>query len=357
MSKTLNNKLLRFSLYLVLILLIARLMPILANYYDPFSTLVTGVLIAFGVAYVFHQLSTFICQKLKIKRQGLVTFFVLVGIIAYIVLLIIFVLPVFFKAIYDSIPIVMDMLNQISEWFYSVTNINLQITAEVNSWLNVILNNLNEILGITVTLTQFIASSVFVIIIWSLMFTFFLFDFPALSRLWHSFWKTRKDSRVKEYFSRSNEAMRKLSVAYVLVIMENSVVLVIGYSLLGIPGAVPLALLAGAISIIPYIGATIVGIFACTLAFSISPQLFVATLAFVIIQQNVDSHFIQPYILKQSFELRPIANLLVILTSVIVFGGLLGLLISFPIVVFVAIGFDMWKEKREIKELPVVKYE
>lgn len=106
----------------------------------------------------------------------------------------------------------------------------------------------------------------------------------------------------------------------------------IGLTVLGVPYALPLAILAGFMEIIPVIGPIISAIPAIMVAFLISPFTagLVAVLYFVI--QQLENHLVVPQVMKKAVGLNPLA----VIIAVAIGGRLLGIpgaLLAVPITV------------------------
>lgn len=106
----------------------------------------------------------------------------------------------------------------------------------------------------------------------------------------------------------------------------------VGLTLLGIPYALPLAILAGILEVIPYLGPVIAAIPSAIIGFGISVPigLGVAVMAFAI--QQIEGYFLIPRVLQKSVGLSPIVTLLALAIGGKL-AGIPGVLISVPVVI------------------------
>lgn len=108
----------------------------------------------------------------------------------------------------------------------------------------------------------------------------------------------------------------------------------VGFLILGIPYALPLAILAGIFEIIPYIGPIIAAIPAIILGFSTSPFLGFATIGLAILIQQIENYLLVPKIMEKSTGVSPI----IILVSLAVgyrLAGVSGMIVSIPVVIII----------------------
>jgi predicted PurR-regulated permease PerM len=112
----------------------------------------------------------------------------------------------------------------------------------------------------------------------------------------------------------------------------------IGFTILGIPYSLPLALIAGLLEIVPTIGPIIAAIPAVIIAFSISPLIGVATIALVFLIQQLENYILVPKIMEKSVGVSPIITLLCLAIGLRL-AGFIGVLISVPVFISLQVLF------------------
>jgi len=110
----------------------------------------------------------------------------------------------------------------------------------------------------------------------------------------------------------------------------------IGLKLLGMPYALPLAVLAGLLEIVPNLGPTISAIPALIIGLSRSPFLFFANLSLYFIVQQLENNLIVPLVMKKAVNLNPLVTLLSLLIGGNI-AGVLGVLLAVPITLIIEI--------------------
>ena len=100
--------------------------------------------------------------------------------------------------------------------------------------------------------------------------------------------------------------------------------------IMGVPYAVALGLLVAVLDLIPLAGATVAGILVCTVAFLHSVPAGVVVLAFFILYQQLENHFLQPVIYGRTVQLSPLTVLVTVLVGAEL-AGILGALAAIPV--------------------------
>jgi predicted PurR-regulated permease PerM len=104
----------------------------------------------------------------------------------------------------------------------------------------------------------------------------------------------------------------------------------LGLYVLGVPFALPLALLAGLLELIPNVGPTLSAIPAIIIGLTVSPAVAIGVLILYVAIQQLESNFIVPMVMKQSVGINPIITLMLIMVG-LTLGGVLGALLAVPL--------------------------
>lgn len=104
----------------------------------------------------------------------------------------------------------------------------------------------------------------------------------------------------------------------------------IGLFFLGIEFAIPLAVLAGLLEMVPTVGPILSAVPAILVAFSHSPVLALSVLALYIIVQQVENNILVPLIMKRSVGLSPVLTILALMIGGR-FAGIAGAILAVPI--------------------------
>jgi predicted PurR-regulated permease PerM len=104
----------------------------------------------------------------------------------------------------------------------------------------------------------------------------------------------------------------------------------VGLTLIGVPAALALGLIAGLLEFIPYIGPALSFVPATVVALAISPEKALWVIGLYVVVQGLESNLLMPLLMKQMVKLPPALTLL-FQTLMATLFGFLGLLLAVPI--------------------------
>jgi len=104
----------------------------------------------------------------------------------------------------------------------------------------------------------------------------------------------------------------------------------VGYLIIGLNYALPLAIIAGILELVPNVGPTVASIIAALFGLTISPLVAVLAIIWGIVVQQLENNFIVPKVMKQTVGINPLITILLI-ASGIKLGGIVGAVIAVPL--------------------------
>ena len=120
-----------------------------------------------------------------------------------------------------------------------------------------------------------------------------------------------------------------------LVAAIDAVGIGLGAALLGVPLAIPVAVLVFLGSFVPIVGAVVTGALAVLLALVYNgPWIALAMLGVVLLVQQLEGHIIQPILMGSAVKVHPLAVVLVVAGGSMI-GGIPGALFAVPLAAFV----------------------
>lgn len=174
------------------------------------------------------------------------------------------------------------------------------------------------------------------------LFTIFVFTFYLLLRwknlphfLATNFSDTYKE-RISRILDRIESGLGSWLRGEVILCLTIGLLSFLGLTLLKIPYALPLALFAGIMEIIPLIGPLVSAVPAILVALTISPLLALACGALYLVIQQLENNLIVPKVMQKATGVDPLVTIIVLMIGVKLMG-VLGAFLSVPLVVLLKI--------------------
>ena len=152
---------------------------------------------------------------------------------------------------------------------------------------------------------------------------------------------------VHSLWVRAQYKMGRWLQAQILLSFIMALIVGLGLWILGVKYAFLVAVVAGVLEIVPYVGPIVSGGLATLLALSQSPILGLWTLIFFIVAQQLEGHILVPLLIKKLVGLNPVAVILAILVGAKL-GGILGILLAVPIAAVIDEFFDDLAKRKSI---------
>ncbi len=121
----------------------------------------------------------------------------------------------------------------------------------------------------------------------------------------------------------------------------------VGLTFLGVKYALVLALMAGVLEVIPYVGPIISLVPALFIGFAQSPVIGVLVVVLYVVIQQVENHILVPKVMQKVTGLNPIISILALLVGLKA-GGLAGAILAIPLAMMgVVILEDLFRDVTE----------
>lgn len=124
----------------------------------------------------------------------------------------------------------------------------------------------------------------------------------------------------------------------VLCLMIGSISL-ISYTLIGLPDALLLAILAGVLEAVPIVGPLLGAIPAAAVALSIAPSKLIWVIVSTVVIQQLENSFLVPRVMRKAVGVNPFVSLLAIFAFGSIFG-IAGALMAIPMAAIIQILLD-----------------
>lgn len=280
--------------------------------------LIFSIVIAFIIMSALKPAVNFLV-KIKLPRiaASILVFFLF---LAFFIYLIVFFIPPFVKEVIQLILVVPRVFESFIPNLGEIINFN-SFTQYLPNITNQTLNIIGEIFSNTI----FIFSTLF--------FSFyFLLQENLIKTILNRFFNEKRTKKITTLLINIEKKLSNWFWGELTLMLVVGIFSYIGFSLIGLNYALPLAVFAGLLEIIPNLGPTVAAVPAIVIGFSQSLFLGLAAFSVSFLVQQLENNLIVPLIMKKATGFNPI----VVMITLIIggrLGGVLGVLLALPILI------------------------
>jgi predicted PurR-regulated permease PerM len=305
------------------------------------------VLIAAVISVGLDPAVGFLVRRMRMRHRGVAVAVIFIAVFLAVAALVALVGPPLAKQIEslaNAIPELVPKLGQRSDWIGRyVTSHEQQIQLYISSIPQRIAGSFGTVLGLTGKVGGFI----FNVLTVAVLTVFFMASLPGLR---HSVALLFPPARRRDAEKVIEKSVAKIG-GYVSgnIITSAVCAMLAGIALLimGMPYAVPLALWAGVADLIPSVGSYLGAVPAVLVAFTVSPGLGVAVLAYFLVYQQFENYVLVPRVMRNAVDLSSPAVLIATMIGASL-AGFAGALLALPVAATVKVVLrDVWYESRE----------
>lgn len=324
-----------------------KLISIFKYIVNIFSPFILGVIFAF----ILNVLNNFIERKIfgkikagkvwkKIKRPiSIILSLVIVFVIIFLVI------NLLIPQLRNSVTLFIDTLPGYKEDIVGVLNRfdadqnTIEVVSEyLDNFGKVITDYIKDNSQDVITVTTEVVGSVVTIIskgIISIVFAIYILAqkenlIRQMNKFMDAYFKPKTISKVKTISSLANKTFSNFVSGQCLEALIFGGLCFIGMLILGIPYALPIAVLLGFTALIPIFGAIIGTVLGAILIFMVSPVKAIIFIIFVLIIQQIENNLIYPKVVGKSVGLPGMWVLLSVTVGGSL-GGLVGLIVATPL--------------------------
>ena len=355
----LDNQLVSGLLILSLLLINLILFSQTSYLFNPLKDFISAIGVPVACGAVIYYLVKPIYDYLLNKKvpKGIAILLVMVGVIVIFIMIITSLVPIIQKQLLDlvsQLPYYYQIISEqvekfmqtgffetIQEQFNKINTDFIQsITERLNGILNFTFSGIGSVVGI-------IGDIVITIMTMPVILYYLLKDgnkvIPFVTRMF----PTRSQHKISVMLNEMNQQVSSYIRGQITVAICVGFTYIIGYTLIGLPYGVTIGMIAGLLTIIPYLGSIIGLTPALIIGFVTNPTLALHVFLVFVIEQLIESRVLQPLILGSSLKMHPVTILIILLAAGKMFG-LVGLLIAVPgyavVKVFITHFFAWYKE-------------
>lgn len=358
---SLTNKILKIAYILIVIIAIYAITLIgkewnVLQFFLTVIRILAPLFVGIVIAWLFNPFVTWL-QKRGVRRGigTAVTYFLIFSILYVMMQAII---PMLIYQINDFVKTLPDIFNTVKIWIEDLfaragnlinmdtKGVQQDIFREIEDFGTGLAKGLPQM---TINFLTSVFSGAGVIVIGLIIGFYFLLTFDNASDSIFELVPKKYRKETKDLFHAVDTSLQRYVRGALIDCTAVFVVTSIGLWIVGLQSPLLFGLFCGITNIIPYAGPYIGGFPAVIVGFAEDPMIGLFTLLVIVIIQFVEGNFFQPLIMSKTTKLHPVT----IMVGLLVFGhfwGILGMVVSTPIITSLKSIFMYFDEKYDILE-------
>jgi predicted PurR-regulated permease PerM len=280
------------------------------------SMIIILLVTALMCAAALNPLVAWLNEKIRLPLN-LAAALIIVGLVLPLIYVLISVVPTFIDQLPKIMTEVSRSLNSYSFLPAEIRNLNIAQYFQ---------NNTSYILSSTSLVTDFFFQTITLIF----LIFYLLVDSERLHKIVASIIPTRDRKKIENI----SIELAKISGQYIrgnlLISLICTIIIFAGLIIMGVPYALPLAIFAGILDLLPLIGSTIGAAPAVIIGFTVSPLQGLLVLILFIAYQMFENNILSPLVYKQVLNLIPFLSFIAVIIGSILFG-IAGAFLALPI--------------------------
>lgn len=243
-----------------------------------------------------------------------------------------------------------DFISRLPQIVSSINNIVTFYKIPVEDVSSVVTQQFEEIIGNFISISRAIFSSIFALLT-MFVFTFYmLLEWKSFVRLIASPFSGKQEKKIISVVAKVENGLGKWVRGQLTLSLIVGILTYIGLTILGIPYALPLALIAAIFEIVPIIGPIFASIPAILVGLTIAPFLGLAVASLFLIVQQLENNLIVPMVMSKVIGLQPPVVIVALLIGAKL-AGIGGAFLTVPILVVAKIVIkEFMAEDQELED-------
>ncbi|WP_255396161.1 AI-2E family transporter [Kocuria sp. CNJ-770] len=183
---------------------------------------------------------------------------------------------------------------------------------------------------------------------------FFLKDGEKMWNFTLRWFRGERRAKLAESVDRGAQVLGGYVRGTALVALIDAVFIGVGLVLVGVPLALPLAVLVFVTAFIPVVGATIAGIIAALVALVTNgPVEALIVVGIIVLVNQIEGNILQPIIMGRTLSLHALIVLLALTVGTLV-GGIFGAILAVPYTAVAWAVIQVWSSRYQVGDDPVL---
>lgn len=308
-----------------------------------FETLLVPVVVSGVLYYITSPIKKFLMNKwhFPIKLAIALIYVILAALVLVLITIIGPMIKEQITAFTSHLP---SLIESVKEYLYSLEKSG-KMSFITNS---VSVDSLFEKFGVVVStgvvqsgtwLFEYIgkiSTLVIHLIVVPFMLFYMLLDGPKMIAIVSNIAPVKYRKSAKELLKKMSEQLHSYVVGQLIVYASVGLMILVGYTIIGVPYALLLALVFVVINCVPLVGVFLGAIPAVIVALMESPLMALSVVIVIVVAHQIDAHLISPLIMGKKLNIHPLTIIVVVLIGG-TFLGLTGLIFALPFYVLLKV--------------------
>lgn len=241
-------------------------------------------------------------------------------------------------------PIVSETAGFVNNFPSIATGLNARFHSNIIR-LDALGQYVPEITSRSFQLVSNIFTNIFFVIS-TLFFSFyFLIDQTFIIETAKKVLPTIPENEIANFVQKAEKRVGGWLGSEIMLMITVGVLVFVGLQILGISYALPLAVLAGLLEVIPNIGPMLSLVPGVIIGFSLSNEMGFIVLILYVVVQFLENNLIVPFIMRHTIGLNPIVTLIALVLGDRL-AGVMGMILAVPTVLFLSVVLTEWSDRR-----------
>ncbi|MFM9277491.1 AI-2E family transporter [Paenibacillus jiagnxiensis] len=339
-----KNKVLRFTLFIIFVLLIIYLGSKVNFVFQPLLSLIQVVAVPLLLAVFFYYLIRPLVRymaKYRINRTASILLIYLLFALALVWFsasqwprlqeqLISFLnnIPNLFDALGETIN-ELEQSGFLSSLFPEGASPLSSVTDYLNKGLALLTNSVGGVVS-------FVSNFTVVLFTFPILLFFMLKEEGKLGKRIVGAAPTRFQDDTRSIITEIDQVLSGFIIGRVLINLALGVLMYFGFILIGLPYAFLLTAVAVIANFVPFIGAILSAIPIIIVGLTQSPSTAIWSLVIILVAQQIQDNLIAPYVFGKSLDIHPLTTIILVLAAGDI-GGIIAMIVVIPLYMIVKI--------------------
>jgi predicted PurR-regulated permease PerM len=236
-----------------------------------------------------------------------------------------------------ALPMVADQIKKLALSLPNLIN-TVGFMPDIKTLISSSVSQITSASGSVFTVTVSLFSNALNIISVFIFSLYLSFDFPMVKKKFLSLFSDELRPAVNRTVVETEQNLGRWIMGQLFLMLVIGLMSYIGLAAFGVPYALPLAIIAGFLEVVPVLGPIIATIVASVVGFAISPNMGILVIALFFGIQQLENNLLVPKVMQSVAGFNPLVTMVALLVGAKLMG-VIGALVAIPLTLVLIIAF------------------